>query len=552
MFIYKNKINYVNNCLIPNRKTLHPLLKDYDELQKPYSQQVYDGLEIFKDYDDTETKTLMTSINKTQTMSGHIKLQNMLMNKQNHKDIQKNYKLLIKNYDTVNDLIKQLEPIEESLLIYCDDKNSSLNEIMDNVTLNFPYVNKLNNNKLFLNLYNNYHIFSPLLTIVSPLVMFVITYLFSKFAFFKYVKYMTFNIPSLDAFKDGNYLSGILTLGMFLFSLYTSVTYSIVNQELLKKMFEFNQNVKKFQEKIKETRDLIPGFFDTDYNSYSFLGKFYENKFKLTKDKGKIIVDFHKIKNKKDEVKNMLISLGKLDAYMSNVKLVKENPNVYCFSKIIKTDVPTIKAHDIFLPMSVNTPNKATKNTIEINGTNMLITGPNAEGKSTLIKSVALCLIMSQNLGIAPCKSLSHSYFDTIDTYLNVSDKKGEKSLFESELEIMQNYIEQIEKNPEQNSFIIIDEMFTGTNPQEGIATSMAICEQLASFKNSISIITTHYQELNELKDTDYTKYHMNKYKLNPGKNNRTNGIELLSKKFNKKIIKRAQEYKKNHIKTIN
>jgi len=249
MFIYKNKINYVNNCLIPNRKTLHPLLKDYDELQKPYSQQVYDGLEIFKDYEDTETKTLMTSINKTQTLSGHIKLQNMLMNKQNHKDIQKNYKLLIKNYDTVNDLIKQLEPIEESLLIYCDDKNSSLNEIMDNVTLNFPYVNKLNNNKLFLNIYNNYHIFSPLLTIVSPLVMFVITYLFSKFAFFKYIKYMTFNIPSLDAFKDGNYLSGLLTLGMFLFSLYTSVTYSIVNQELLKKMFEFNQNVKKFQEK---------------------------------------------------------------------------------------------------------------------------------------------------------------------------------------------------------------------------------------------------------------------------------------------------------------
>ena len=57
MFIYKNKIDYVHNCLIPNRNTLHPLLKDYDELKKPYSQHVYDNLEIFKDYEGTETTT---------------------------------------------------------------------------------------------------------------------------------------------------------------------------------------------------------------------------------------------------------------------------------------------------------------------------------------------------------------------------------------------------------------------------------------------------------------------------------------------------------------
>ena len=233
---------------------------------------------------------------------------------------------------------------------------------------------------------------------------------------------------------------------MFLFSLYTSITYSNVNQELLKKMFEFNQNVKKFQEKLKESYDLIPDFFDVKYSYYDFLGKFYENKFKLTKDKGKIIVDFHKIKNNKDTIKNMLISLGKLDAYMSNVRIVKENPQDYCFTKTIDSITPKINCSEFFLPML--TPNKSTKNSVEIEGTNMLITGPNAEGKSTLIKSLVLCLIMSQNLGIAPSKNLSHTYFDNINTYLNVSDKKGEKSLFESELEIMQEYIKDLEEEP--------------------------------------------------------------------------------------------------------
>ena len=120
MFIYKNKINYVHSCLKPNKKTLHPLLKDYDDLKKPYKQHVYDNLEIFKDYDSTETKTLISSINKTKT-SGHIKLQNMLMNIQNHSYLQKNYKLSLANYDKIiNKMINELATDEESLLIYCD------------------------------------------------------------------------------------------------------------------------------------------------------------------------------------------------------------------------------------------------------------------------------------------------------------------------------------------------------------------------------------------------------------------------------------------------
>ena len=58
----------------------------------------------------------------------------------------------------------------------------------------------------------------------------------------------------------------------------------------------------------------------------------------------------------------------------------------------------------------------------------MLITGPNAAGKSTFIKSIMLNVIMSQTLEYH-AESFTTSIFHSIETYLHIPDKNGISSL---------------------------------------------------------------------------------------------------------------------------
>jgi hypothetical protein len=545
MFIFKQKLEHVEQCTLPNKKIIHPLLKDYEDLNKTYQEHIYRDLELFEDTNGDNSKSILVSIDNTKTLSGRVKLQNMFLVPQNISKLHEKYKIISNNFNVTNNIISSCEPIEDSLLIYCENDRDDLNDLLTNVTINFPYVNKFNQSKFVMNIYNNYSIFSPFLNILTPIIMFVLTLLFSQFAFFKYIKYLSFSVPSLEPFKEGRYFSGIITIAMFLFSLYTSTMYSVMNQKLIKKMYYFNQNVKKMQELLKSAEDKLVGVFDVPINTYDFLSNFYKSDYSLYKDKGKIIVDFNNIRKYIEPIKLMLSNLGLMDAYCSIVTLI--NSKGYSYTKLLNRALrPTIIAQDIFMP-SIG-QEKSIRNSIELRGKNAVIFGPNAMGKSTFIKALALCVIFSQSLGIVPAKGFAHSPFEIINTYMNLSDKKGEKSLYEMELERMQNQIETLEKLPyDKFSFMIVDEMFSGTNPDDGAAASRSVAEKLSSFGNSISIITTHYKELSKIDDNLFKKYYLEKYELKRGSVIKTNGIEILKKKkFDENVIKRAQELKKN------
>ena len=70
-------------------------------------------------------------------------------------------------------------------------------------------------------------------------------------------------------------------------------------------------------------------------------------------------------------------------------------------------------------------------------------------------------------------------------------------------------------------SFIVMDEIFNSTNPQEGISGAYAIAEKLAKFNNSMSIITTHFSYLTNLENNDSFK----NYKI-PIKRDNENNIQ--------------------------
>ena len=131
---------------------------------------------------------------------------------------------------------------------------------------------------------------------------------------------------------------------------------------------------------------------------------------------------------------------------------------------------------------------------------NSIITGPNAGGKSTIIKSIGISLLTSQTLGLAFADNLQFTPFHILNSYLNIPDCKGKESLFEAEMHRSLDHIKMCKNLPEeQRSFIIMDEIFSSTNPHEGISGAYAIAKKMASFDNSVCVITTHFTQLTNL-----------------------------------------------------
>jgi DNA mismatch repair protein MutS len=244
--------------------------------------------------------------------------------------------------------------------------------------------------------------------------------------------------------------------------------------------------------------------------------------------------------------------LGKVDYLYSIATLVRNHG--YNFTEYIPNrKTPGIFMKNFFHPSIPN----VVKNTIDIgmkSNRNIVLTGPNAGGKSTLIKTLSVSVLLAQTLGIAPAEKMYLTPFHYVNTYLNIYDVKGKKSLFENEMERISTHIKRLKTlKPTEFAFIIIDELFSGTNPKEGIASSIAIGEKLATYSNSITVITTHYTQLTELKNYSNYKMDINRdngklnftYLLKAGVSTDYIAVDLLKdNKFDKSIVDKANEIK--------
>ena len=124
----------------------------------------------------------------------------------------------------------------------------------------------------------------------------------------------------------------------------------------------------------------------------------------------------------------------------------------------------------------------------------VVITGPNTGGKTVAIKTVMLNLVMAQcGLHIC-CKNadicMNSGYFCDIGDGQNISDNL---STFSSHIKNVLNILKEID----ENSFVIMDELGSGTDPQEGMGIAISILEKLLESKANF-LVTTHYPEVKE------------------------------------------------------
>ncbi|NLZ96200.1 MAG: endonuclease MutS2 [Bacteroidales bacterium] len=123
----------------------------------------------------------------------------------------------------------------------------------------------------------------------------------------------------------------------------------------------------------------------------------------------------------------------------------------------------------------------------------LIISGPNAGGKSVCLKTVGLLQYMVQCGLMIPLKENSNvGVFD--DIFIDIGDEQSienDLSTYSSHLINMKYFV----RNCNKKSLLLIDEFGSGTEPQIGAAIAEALLERYNN-KGSYGVITTHYQNL--------------------------------------------------------
>lgn len=123
----------------------------------------------------------------------------------------------------------------------------------------------------------------------------------------------------------------------------------------------------------------------------------------------------------------------------------------------------------------------------------ILISGPNAGGKSVALKSVGLLQYMTQ-AGLLPAVEEGSVSSLFSDFFIDIGDDQSlenDLSTYSSHLHSMKHFL----RHARRGSLILIDEFGTGTEPQLGAAMAQAILEKLVQ-SEAFGVITTHYTNL--------------------------------------------------------
>jgi DNA mismatch repair protein MutS len=143
-----------------------------------------------------------------------------------------------------------------------------------------------------------------------------------------------------------------------------------------------------------------------------------------------------------------------------------------------------------FVPNSVSMDNE--KNQI------LIITGPNMAGKSTVLRQVALLVIMAQMGSFIPARKATIGIVDHIFTRVGALDNLSQgQSTFMVEMQETANIL----NNASERSLIIMDEIGRGTSTYDGLSIAWAVVEFLHDLhKTGVkTLFATHYHELTEL-----------------------------------------------------
>lgn len=181
----------------------------------------------------------------------------------------------------------------------------------------------------------------------------------------------------------------------------------------------------------------------------------------------------------------------------------------------------------------------------------LVITGPNAGGKTVVLKTVGLLTLMTMfGLQIPAAVGTNIAIFEQIFVDIgDAQDLDNALSTFSGHM----HHISEILNHVKRNTLILLDELGSGTEPNEGAALAIAIMETMYE-KGALIVATTHYGEIKRFAETheDFipaamafdTETLTPKYQLHLGKVGDSQALWIAQKmKMPTSLIHRAQNY---------
>ena len=575
------------------RDILDETLKTSPHKKKINVKNVFTDLEVFSG-NAQNTGSIFDAVDNTETSIGRYYLKDMLSNPIDDideiKERQAICSAILDNETLYNDLCSALEKIrglEKSIVWILKKKSNEEARLINSVYFKHKYLKVLNTNENFLMLYNYFKIiFSPMYGLLSPVIFLILPFLYIKFftnvkfsfdTYFKIFKMSFFNMGMPNVSGSGGILGGggrsgalgytrifsmILSAIIYIQNVVSSFQVSMDTNEIINELHSKLNSLNSFMETSYEICEKTKKIFNRESLSHclpELTNPLFKSVPSIFTNKGKVLITYG-IVDKCPGVMDLLKYVGEVDLYLSICKMIKSG--FYSFPKFSQSKKPIIHARDVWHPYL--NPKSAVKNTLQIGGdnnpNNMIITGPNAGGKSTFIKSVTLLILFGQSLGVVPGHDCEFTPFKLLNTYLNIPDCKGKESLFEAEMHRARDHIRELEAlDPNSKAFLVMDEIFSSTNPEEGISGGYAIAQKLGEFNNSVTLLTTHFTYLTKL-ETETPNYMAYKipinrvdgridypYKLVRGVSDQFIALELLKHKgFDNDIIENAVNICKN------
>ena len=251
------------------------------------------------------------------------------------------------------------------------------------------------------------------------------------------------------------------------------------------------------------------------------------------------------------DIDQMITTVGKIEAMIS-VGGYRASIEKYCvpvFSKGME-----VKIEDMYHPLLDN----PVKNNIHAQRS-VLITGSNASGKSTFLKTVALNSIFAQTIHTCLADQYSGSMFRVISSMSLRDDVQGGESYYMVEIRALKRIMDLV-KEEGQPVLCFVDEVLRGTNTVERIAASTQILKKMSA-QNCLCFAATHDIELTYLLEQIYENYHFSEefegndiyftYKIIHGRAQTRNAIKLLGiMGFSMEIIDVAEAMAGNFLET--